>query len=176
MLEAELAALKKMPQNSSQPPSTTYPYAKPSAVKSRSQPSPGGQPGHDKHERTLAPLEQCGDVVPCVPRACRPCGGKRAGFDAGTLRHQVWGRSDILSRVTEHQRHRLLCGCGSTACGELPWGAERFARTAAADVRQVAGVVPTNNAAERALRCIVLRRKLSFGKLSAAASSNDCRR
>jgi len=58
-LEAQVAELRgqvaelrgKTPQNSSQPPSTTHPHAKPPSVKSKSQRSQGGQPGHDKHER-----------------------------------------------------------------------------------------------------------------------------
>lgn len=122
-LEAQVAELRsKTPQNSSQPPSTTHPHAKPPSVKPRSKRSPGGQPGHDKHERTLIPVEQCQDVVPCLPRACRRCGRKLSGRDPVPLRHQVWELPEIRPRVTEYQRHRLVCACGSSTCGDLPPG------------------------------------------------------
>jgi transposase len=55
-LEAELAQLKqggKNPTNSSLPPSTTHPHAKPLSTKPKSKRSRGGQPGHAKQERTL---------------------------------------------------------------------------------------------------------------------------
>lgn len=122
-LEAQVAKLRsKTPQNSSQPPSTTHPHAKPPVGKPRSKRSQGGQPGHDKHERTLIAVEDCQDVVPCVPRACRRCGRKLSGCDPAPLRHQVWELPDLRPLVTEYQRHRLLCACGSSTCGDLPAG------------------------------------------------------
>lgn len=50
-LEAELARLKKSPQNSSRPPSTQHPHAKPSRTEPKSKRNAGGQPGHPKAER-----------------------------------------------------------------------------------------------------------------------------
>jgi len=122
-LRSQVAELRrKTPQNSSQPPSTTHPHAKPPSVKPKSKRSRGGQPGHDKHERTLIPVEACQDVVPCLPRACRRCGRKLSGRDPAPLRHQVWELPEIRPLVTEYQRHRLLCACGSSTCGNLPPG------------------------------------------------------
>jgi transposase len=122
-LRSQVAELRrKTPQNSSQPPSTTHPHAKPPSVKPKSKRSQGGQPGHDKHERTLIPVEACQDVVPCLPRACRRCGRKLSGRDPAPLRHQVWELPELRPRVTEYQRHRLLCACGSSTCGDLPPG------------------------------------------------------
>ena len=122
-LRSQLAEVRgKTPQNSSQPPSTTHPHAKSPSVKPKSKRSQGGQPGHDKHERTLIPVEACQDVVPCVPRACRRCGRKLSGRDPAPLRHQVWELPEIRPLVTEYQRHRLLCACGSSTCGNLPPG------------------------------------------------------
>jgi len=122
-LEAQLAEIRsKTPQNSSQPPSTTHPHAKPVSVKPKSKRSRGGQPGHDKHERILIPVEACQDVVPCVPNACRRCGRPLTGRDAAPLRHQVWELPDIRPIVIEYQRHRLICACGSSTCGDLPLG------------------------------------------------------
>ena len=44
-LEAELKGLRKTPQNSSLPPSTQHPHAKPVKPKSKSHKKRGGQPG-----------------------------------------------------------------------------------------------------------------------------------
>ena len=129
-LEAQVAKLQsrlselqgKTPQNSSKPPSATHPHAKPVSMKPKSKRSRGGQPGHDKHERTLIPIEQCQDVVTCVPRECRRCGRDLTGRDPAPLRHQVWELPDIRPIVTEYQRHRLQCVCGSSTCGDLPLG------------------------------------------------------
>jgi transposase len=108
--------------NSSKPPASEHPHAKPPRPKSRSKRSPGGQPGHPKHARPLLPPEQCQEVVPCVPTACRRCGQPLTGTDPEPLRHQVWELPEIKPNVTEYQRHRLLCACGCSTCGELPAG------------------------------------------------------
>ena len=72
---AELAAcLNKTPQNSSLPPSSQHPHAKPAPAKPKSKNRPGGQPGHPKHERALVPTDQCEEVVTLKPTACRKCG------------------------------------------------------------------------------------------------------
>jgi transposase len=93
---AELEAqLGKTPQNSSLPPSSQHPHAKPPPRKPKSKRQRGGQRGHKKHARELIPTEQ-GDRVE-------------------TLKPQV----------TEYQLHRLLCACGTTTCAPLPPGVPR---------------------------------------------------
>jgi transposase len=121
---AELEArLNKTPRNSSLPPSTEHPHAKPTPQRGKSGKKPGGQPGHPKHERALIPTEQCQDVVIIKPEACRRCGTALAGSDAEPLRHQVWEIPEIQPLVTEYQRHRLTCpGCTASTCAELPAG------------------------------------------------------
>jgi transposase len=125
-LQREVAELKarlnKDSTNSSWPPSATHPHAKPFIPKPRSKRRRGGQPGHDKHERALIPAEQCQAVIPCVPTACRKCGRALAGTDPEPLRRQVWELPEIQPVVTEYQRHRLVCTCGCSTCGELPAG------------------------------------------------------
>ncbi len=126
VLEAEIAALKKSPRNSSLPPSTEHPHAKPSLQKKKSGNQRGGQPGHPKHERTLIPVEECQAVVPVKPDACRRCGESLAGNDAKPLRHQVWEIPEIKPLVTEYQLHRLTCShCQTSTCGQLPAGVPR---------------------------------------------------
>ena len=85
-LEAEVAALKKTPRNSSLPPSTEHPHAKPAPLREKSGKKAGGQPGHPKHERTLIPADECEAVVPVRPVACRRCGELLAGSDSEPLR------------------------------------------------------------------------------------------
>lgn len=122
-LQAELDQWKKNPRNSSLPPSSEHPHAKPPAEKPKSNKKRGGQPGHEKHERALIPSEQCEQVLPLKPAACRRCGTKLRGDDAQPLRHQVWELPEIKPLVTEYQRHRLTCACcGETTCAPLPAG------------------------------------------------------
>ena len=113
-LQAELDRLKRTPRNSSLPPSSTHPHAKPTERKPSSGKQRGGQPGHEKHERALLPAEQCTAVVTCKPTACRRCRRELAGDDAAPRRHQVWDLPEIQPLVTEYQRHRLHCSfCGA---------------------------------------------------------------
>lgn len=120
---AELEAkFGKDSTNSSKPPSASHPHDKPPSSKAKSGRKRGGQPGHDKHERALIPTEQCQNVVPCVPSACRRCGKELIGIDPEPLRHQVWELPEIQPSVTEYQRYRLGCSCGCFTCGELPKG------------------------------------------------------
>lgn len=125
VLEARIAELErqlsKTPQNSSLPPSSQHPHAKPPTAKPKSKRKRGGQPGHEKHQRALIPVEQCAAVHDHRPKKCRGCGGKLSGSDATPLRHQVWDLPEIEPLVTEHRRHHLTCpGCGQITCGELP--------------------------------------------------------
>jgi transposase len=124
---AELEArLGKSPQNSSLPPSCEHPHAKRTAPKPKSGLRRGGQSGHERHERTLIPAEQCAAVHEYRPRQCRGCGHKLSGVDPRPLRHQVWELPEIQPLVTEHRRHRLTCpGCGQVTCARLPAGVPR---------------------------------------------------
>src|SRR5262249_36943914 len=115
--------LNQSPRNSSVPPSTEHPHAKPLRPKSQAARRPGGQPGHPRQERPLLPSGQCDKVTPLKPVACRRCGRKLSGEDATPLRHQVWELPEIKPQVVEYQRHRLACpGCGETTCATLPPG------------------------------------------------------
>jgi len=127
-LEARIDELErhgrgKTPQNSSLPPSTQHPHAKPAARKPKSKRKRGGQPGHAKHERPLIPTDQCDKVYTLKPTECRRCGEMLPGSDPEPLRHQVWEMPRIKPQVTEYQRHRLECQkCGEITCAELPAG------------------------------------------------------
>src|SRR5438876_12070461 len=84
------ARLQQSPRNSSLPPSTEHPHAKPPRRKPKGQRKRGGQPGHPKQERALLPAEQCDDRMALKPRQCRCCGTPLSGQDPTPLRHQVW--------------------------------------------------------------------------------------
>ena len=70
-LEARIAELEarlgKTPQNSSLPPSTQHPHAKPPQKKPKSKQRRGGQPGHARHERPLIPIDECDEVQSLKP-------------------------------------------------------------------------------------------------------------
>lgn len=124
-LERRLNDPPKTPQNSSRPPGTQHPHAKPPKrnKKKKSKRKQGGQPGHQKHERPLIPAEECDQVIPLAPSECRRCGTELSGEDPEPLRHQVWELPEIPPDVTEYQRHRLQCPCcGESTCAELPSG------------------------------------------------------
>jgi len=128
-LEARIEELQrqskgKTPNNSSLPPSTQHPHAKPPRKKrKKGRKKRGGQPGHPKHERPLIPSDECDEVEPLKPTECRRCGEKLSGKDPEPLRHQVWELPEIKPIVTEYQRHRLVCPCcGETTCAPLPPG------------------------------------------------------
>lgn len=122
-LEAELAVLRKTPQNSSLPPSSQHPHAKPLPEKKKSKRNRGGQPGHQKHERSLIPTVECTELVTLKPTNCRRCGTKLTGSDENPLRHQVWELPEIKPIVTEYQQHRLSCPCcRESTCAALPEG------------------------------------------------------
>jgi transposase len=123
IVELERQGKGKTPQNSSLPPSSVHPHAKPPSSKRKSKRKRGGQPGHKKHERPLIPTDQCDEVQRLKPTECRRCGDKLSGSDPEPLRHQVWELPEIKPLVTEYQRHRLECrGCGAITCADLPYG------------------------------------------------------
>src|SRR6516162_11743534 len=103
--------LNQSPRNSSVPPSTQHPHAKPPRPQSPAARRPGGQTGHPRHERLLLPSGQCDEVIPLKPTACRRCGRELSGEDPAPLRHQVWELPEIKPQIVEYQRHRLACPC-----------------------------------------------------------------
>ena len=130
-LEARVAELEarlgQNSQNSSRPPSSDPP----TVARARRPPSgrqPGGQPGHEGHQRMLVPAEQVDTLVPVTPRRCRRCGERLAGTDAAPYRHQVTEVPQVRPWVTEYQLHTLGCArCGVTTTAPLPAGVPRGA-------------------------------------------------
>ena len=127
--QAEIDDLKTQvkrltPQNSSVPPSTQHPHARPiPKPKPKSKKKRGGQKGHRRVVRELVLVERCAEVVPLHPETCRRCGDELTGTDPEPIRHQVWELPEIEPLIIEYQRHRLTCNCcGTTTCAALPAG------------------------------------------------------
>ena len=123
----EKQVIKLSPQNSSIPPSTVHPHAKPDPPKPKIPPKKpkkqGGQPGHKRVTKTLIPTEDCDDVIAVQPKSCRKCSAKLNGKDYTPIRHQVFELPEIKANVIEYQLERLTCNnCGAKTCAQLPAG------------------------------------------------------
>ncbi len=114
--------LRKSSRNSSKPPSSDGPKAPPRPAKTSTGRKPGGQEGHDKHERPLVPADKVNKRVVLRPRRCRCCGRELFGDDQSPHRHQVFELPRVEPIVTEYELHSLECECGVTTRAELPRG------------------------------------------------------
>jgi Transposase IS66 family. len=113
--------LRQNSTNSSKPPSSDAPGTARAKKKKRRGRHPGGQPGHSKHERALAPLTSVHQVVELVPQRCKQCHQKLKGKDAEPQRHQVVELEPVKALVTEYRSHQLVCAaCGSLTRAEVP--------------------------------------------------------
>jgi len=125
-LTARVAALedkiRKSSRNSSKPPSSDGPQAPARPKKPPSGRKPGGQPGHQRHERPMVPADEVNKRVVLKPRCCGGCGEPLAGTDATPHRHQVFEVPQVLPFVTEYEQHTLPCPCGAVTAAELPEG------------------------------------------------------
>src|SRR3954447_7011898 len=81
--------LGKNSTNSSRPPSTDPPSVKRRPPAPASGTKRGGQPGHPRKARPLAPPEQVRQVIDCKPPQCRWCRQELQGDDPEPIRHQV---------------------------------------------------------------------------------------
>jgi transposase len=121
-LEARLADLEarlgQTSANSSKPPSSDPPYAKPAPPKTPSGKQKGGQHGHPKRTRPVLPPDT---VIELRAGTCDRCSHPLTGDDPSPLRHQVVEVPPVRPHVTEYRRHRLRCPrCGRVTCPALP--------------------------------------------------------
>lgn len=127
-LERQVALLTKDSSNSSKPPSSDGPSAKPRPkppVKSRKR-KRGGQPGHKGKRRELIPVEEVDEVVRVTPETCKHCGGPLA-LDSADIhtsdkywRFQVTDIPEPKPTVTEYQLECVRCSCGEETWASLP--------------------------------------------------------
>jgi transposase len=117
------AKLSTNSSNSSLPPSSDRFHRKRRPPPPPDQPRKkrGAQPNHPRHQRSLVPPDRVREVIPCVPPACRRCGGPLTGSDPAPLRHQVAELPVVVPDIIEYQLHRLTCPCCHTStCGTPP--------------------------------------------------------
>lgn len=107
------ARLKQTSRNSSKPPSSDPPWAKPRAAKEPTGRKSGGQLGHEGQSRQLKPESEVDQIIDVRPEQCRQCGTLLLGEDATPERHQVTEVPRVAPVVTEYRRHCLWC----VACG-----------------------------------------------------------
>ncbi|HET9889903.1 MAG TPA: IS66 family transposase [Mycobacterium sp.] len=126
-LRAENAELKRRlgmnSTNSSKPPSTDSPFAKPTpkSLRRKSGRKPGGQPGHPGS--TLALVDNPHERKRHEPGPCTGCGASLAHApEVGMERRQVFDLPPVTVRVTEHQLIARRCGCGTTTRATAPEG------------------------------------------------------
>jgi transposase len=122
------ARLDQNSTNSSKPPSTDPVGLKRKPPAPPSKKRRGGQKGHPRRMRALAPPERVTSITECKPTSCRRCGHALVGEDAEPLRHQVAELPPIEPEVHEYRLHRLPCpDCKTVTCGALPDGVPRTA-------------------------------------------------
>src|SRR5919107_1908459 len=122
LLRAEVAELRRQlgqnSRNSSKPPASDSPFAKPvpKSLRRRSGRKPGGQPGHPGS--TLALVDDPNERKRHEPGSCSDCGTSLAGApEVGMERRQVFDLPPMTVRVVEHQLVARRCACGATSCG-----------------------------------------------------------
>lgn len=114
--------LRKSSRNSGKPPSSDGPKVPPRPKKPPTGRNPGGQPGHERHERPEVPPEKVDKRVVLKPACCGECGKRLAGADPSPHRHQVFELPQVRPIVTEYEIHALGCTCGAVTSAELPEG------------------------------------------------------
>ena len=86
-------------------------------------PKQGAQPGHKGKGRKLLPPEEVSDTVVCLPKPICECGGHIKANPEKIKRHQQFELPKIKPIVIEYQQVYGTCNtCGTTHCGELPYG------------------------------------------------------
>jgi transposase len=124
--ERKIALLTRDSCNSSKPPSSDGPAAKPRPrrPKKSKKRNPGGQPGHKGANRDLIPTEEVDEVIPVFPQACDRCGAilsRDPDQPTGKYwRHQVIDIPLLKREVTEYQLQCTRCSCGAENWGTIP--------------------------------------------------------
>lgn len=106
--------------NSSRPPSSDPPSIGPRRQSPTGR-KPGGQPGHEGHQREPLPRDQMHEFRDVKPSRCGDCGTALLGSDPEPRRHQVGDLPECLVRWVEYVLHTLVCPrCGCRNAAQLP--------------------------------------------------------
>jgi len=125
-LERKVALLTRDSSNSSKPPSSDGPAAKPRALppKKSKKRKRGGQPGHKGKNRDLIPVEEVDVVEEILPAVCEHCHEALTTTtnpeEGKYLRYQVVDIPETKPHVTEYRLRCVRCECGAETWAELP--------------------------------------------------------
>lgn len=166
-LVADLRArLGQDSSNSSKPPSSDGPHVKPAPPKTPSGKRRGGQPGHQRHERTRREPTR---VVDVKPGACGRCGSGLSGDDPDPTWRQVVELPPVRPDVTEYRMHALTCpGCGATtAAGAPPESAREYGPSLQASLSMLSVGYRLSKRSVQALAGDLLGLEISTGQICA---------
>lgn len=125
-LREQLARARKDSSTSSKPPSSDIVKPAAAADASQGQRRPGGQPGHEFHERPLVPPDQVKDPVVHRLAGCPTCGHALEVDDTEPRVVQQIEITTVPLIVTEHQSHAGWCPhCQRLHYAPLPPDIER---------------------------------------------------
>jgi transposase len=128
-LQRQLAAARKDSSNSSKPPSSDIVKPpKPPPPPGQQRRKPGGQPGHDSHQRVPFPPEMLATApTDYLLDACPSCGGHLLLSDAAEpIVAQRVEIATVPLEVHEHRSHPGWCpGCQRTCYAPFPLSIER---------------------------------------------------
>jgi transposase len=126
-LQEQLAAARKDSSTSSKPPSSDIVKPPKELIQEQQTPrSPGGQPGHPKHDRVLFPPEQVRDFFDYRLECCPDCGGdlQPTGFGPRVVQQVELPEFPLL--IQEHRSHEAYCPhCEKVHHGCLPLPVQR---------------------------------------------------
>jgi transposase len=165
------ALLDRNSSNSNKPPSSDSPGQRAERpARPPSDKKPGGQPGHQAHQRALLPDEQVTRREHRAPRRCRNCAASLADAeDIEPLRHQVVEIPMIAPDVTEYVLGRRRCAiCETVTAARLPQGTPRgmCGPRLMALIALLTGAYHLSRRTTATLLCDVLGVKLSLGTVS----------
>jgi len=125
-LERKIALLSRDSSNSSKPPSSDGPVAKPKArpPKKSKKRKRGGQPGHKGKNRDLVPANEVDLVEEILPAVCEHCNKPLAApgnsEEGKYFRYQVVDIPEAKLHVTEYRLRCIRCECGAETWAGLP--------------------------------------------------------
>lgn len=118
------AQLKLASHNSSKPPSSDPPSAPTRPARTPRGRKPGGQVGHDGHERPTPEPDQITAVEHHYPSACPSCGDSVSNQHGDVCQpslHYVWELPIVQPLITAHHFHTVCChGCGELVTAPRP--------------------------------------------------------
>ena len=124
-LERQLALRQQNSTTSSKPPSSDGLAGRPRerGRRTKSRRTPGGQPGHPGHCRSLMPAARVNQVIDVFPAVCRHCdhalSARRRVVTGEPRRHQVTELPPIEAHVTEYRCVSVVCpACHKTTQGQ----------------------------------------------------------